>query len=280
MAITPTEVNEDLDLAVRYSVRRTPTLFVNGLRLEGVVQANVLRTIIESERRTQLSALALGVEHRALYATRVASTFVDLGTDPPVRGCVPIGKAPTRGASEAPINIVVFSEFQCRYCGSLRVTYDALLKSFGQKVRIAWKNFPLEDHREARAAANLAMHATNEADVNAFWKVHDALFDSQSSLGTATYGRIADELGFDRSVYLAKVEAREYDVEIDRDIELGQQLGVTSVPTSFINGRRVEGAIDALTLAGWIAEELENMKRFEKAGYEPHRLSEVLCQPR
>lgn len=278
--LVPAEVEKDLDQAVRYGVRRTPTLFINGLLVEGLIPHETLREIIEFERRAQVSALSLGVEPHALYSARVANTFVDLGTVPPERLCVPVGNAPTRGAREPQVTIVQFSDFQCSYCAQMRVTLGALLKSFGRKVRIAWKNFPLDNHAEARAAANLAMHATNEADPETFWKVHDALFENRASLGTTAYARILDRLGLDKAVYLAKVEAHEYDEEIDRDIELGQSLGVTGVPTSFINGRKVEGAHDLLTLAGLVAEELENMRRLKKAGYEPERLEQALCQPR
>ena len=278
--LVPKQVEEDLDMAVRYGVRRTPTLFINGLRVEGLIPRETLREIIEFERRAQVSALSLGVEHHALYSTRVTNTFADLGTVPPERLCVPLGNAPTRGAQEPLVTIVQFSDFQCSYCAQMRVTLDALLKSFGTKVKVAWRNFPLDNHAEARAAANLAMHATNEADEDAFWKVHDALFDNQASLGPSTYGHILDQLELDKGVYLGKVEAREYDVEIDRDIELGQRLGVTGIPTSFVNGRKLEGAHDLLTLTGLVAEELGNMRRLAKAGYEPGRLEQALCHPR
>lgn len=275
---TSKQVSEDLELAIRYGIRRTPTLFIDGFRVEGLVRREVLREVIEAERRAQVSALTQGVTHPALYSTRVANTFVNLGIEPPVRRCVPLGNAPARGAHDPEVTIVVFSEFQCRFCAQMRFTLDALLKAFGKKTRVAWRNFPLDDHPEARAAANLAMHATQEADPETFWKVHNALFDAHASLGTATYGAILERLKLDKDVYLSKVEAREYDVEIDRDIELGHQLGVTSVPTTFINGRRVEGARDLLTMTGLVAEELENMRHLSTAGYAPERLEETLCQ--
>jgi protein-disulfide isomerase len=155
-----------------------------------------------------------------------------------------------------------------------------LRERFEKTLRIVWRNFPLETHQHARPAANLAWHATQEADPELFWKLHDALFDNSEKLGPTTFLTILQQLKLDTTTYQSKVQSREYDQEIDADIELGQRIGVTGVPTLFINGRKVEGAHDFLTMAGLVLEEIEHMKHLSDAGYEPHLLDRTLCEPR
>lgn len=95
---------------------------------------------------------------------------------------VPVGRSPVRGKADAPITIVEFSDFQCPFCKRAEPTIDEVRRTYGDKVRVVWKDEPLPFHPRATPAAELARFAYAKKGQDGFWKVHDALFASQPKL--------------------------------------------------------------------------------------------------
>ena len=58
---------------------------------------------------------------------------------------VPVdAKDPMWGNRNAPVTIVVFSDYQCPFCSKVEVTMDAIKAQYGKdKLRVVWKNEPL-----------------------------------------------------------------------------------------------------------------------------------------
>ena len=84
-----------------------------------------------------------------------------------------------RGAETAPIWLVEISDFQCPYCKRWHdESFAAIDKDYVQtgKVRLAYLNYPLSMHANARAASEAAMCASVQGK---FWPLHASLFDSQ-----------------------------------------------------------------------------------------------------
>ena len=290
LALTPAELKAlwqaedeapleaDWHFAVRFAVRRTPTLFVNGRRLDEVVGKAALTELIRQERRAQLSLLAEGVSRRALYRERVKNMLVGLGSETPERQCVPLGAAPSRGAlAAAPVTIVEFSDFGCPHCAALDATLSRLLQAFPGQLRLAWKSFPIEAHPEARAAANLVAHAFASGGNDAFWKLHHGLYQMSAPLGGASFRPLLERLGLDADAHLEAAKSGSYDARINDDLRLGQELGVEGVPTLFVNGRKLEGAQDLRVLEELVKSELKAVAHFTRAGFGSQRLSEALC---
>jgi hypothetical protein len=86
---------------------------------------------------------------------------------------VQVGAAPTRGPANAPVTIVVFSDFHCPFCAKAAGAPEQIEREYPGKVRIAFKHHPLPMHAEARAAAKAALAAQAQGR---FWELHDALF--------------------------------------------------------------------------------------------------------
>lgn len=270
----------DWEWAVRYAVRRTPTLFVNGKRSDELLNQNELTELILEARRAQLSLLAQGVKKQALYRHRVQNTLVGLGAQPPERFCVPLGDVPLRGAVErASVTIVEFSDFECGYCAELQRTLARLLTAFPGKLRLGWRNFPLAAHPGARAAANLAQHGLASGGRETFWSLHDGLYQSRQRLDTDGFTQLLDRLGLDAKSYIEASRLGSYDARIDDDLRLGERLGVDGVPTLFVNGRKVEGAQSFGVLEALVQDELRAMARLNRAGFEPEHLNQALCSP-
>src|SRR5262249_16032884 len=76
---------------------------------------------------------------------------------------------PVRGPANAPVTIVQYSDFQCPFCGKVEPTMAELEKTYGDKIRIVWKNHPLPFHPRAEPSAELAMEAKAEKGDKGFW---------------------------------------------------------------------------------------------------------------
>jgi len=90
--------------------------------------------------------------------------------------------------------------------------------------------------------------------------------------------KVVKELGMDAEGLLSAARSREHDASVKADIELGHQLAVRGVPTSFVNGRRTDGLLAAAELEQLIAEELALAKRVAHAGR--GSIAELVCSAR
>ncbi len=146
---------------------------------------------------------------------------------------------PVRGAADAPVTIVEFSDYQCPFCGRVQGTLAQLLKEYDGKIRLVFKQTPSPSHPMARPAAEASVCAGKQGK---FWEMHDWLFTHQKELGRETIDKQAAELGLDMEAYTKCVEAHEPAIQINDTIRESQFLGATGTPTFFVNGRRLAGA--------------------------------------
>jgi protein-disulfide isomerase len=106
-------------------------------------------------------------------------------------------------------------------------------------VRIAWKHFPLDMHKDA-PLAHLAAAAAGEQ--GKFWEYHDKLFSNPGKLKLENLQQYARELGLDMKKFDESVQTKREQPMIDADLAEGRTLGVTGTPAFFINGRFLSGA--------------------------------------
>lgn len=163
---------------------------------------------------------------------------------------------PQEGSPDALITIVKFSDFQCPSCKSGALTLHPLRYRYGSKLRIVYKQYPLDNacnpeiknpmHPVACQAARIALCASKQ---DKFKAVYEKFFDQQPALvgnGTTT---LAQQAGADLSSIETCLKEPWADQVIIRDVEEAKALGVESTPTFFVNGRQVRGAIPTST---WI----------------------------
>ena len=142
--------------------------------------------------------------------------------------------SPFKGPAKAPVVMAVFSDFECAACAGLVPVIDQMAKTYPDRLKIVFKNFPLSTHRNARAAAAGALSAARQGK---FWEFHDRLFANYKDFNPRKLGEIAKEVGLDP----AKLQQDLKDVLIiaalNRDVTDGVKAGVRGTPTVFINGR-------------------------------------------
>jgi protein-disulfide isomerase len=140
---------------------------------------------------------------------------------------------PARGAANAPVTIVEFTDFQCPACAAMHPVLDEVLRSYGDKVRFVVRDFPLNQHENARKAAEAANAANAQGK---FFEYIAVLFQHQKALDVASLKKYASDLGLDRAKFDAALDRGVYAAEVKHDIDDGEIYGVGSTPTIFING--------------------------------------------
>jgi protein-disulfide isomerase len=155
------------------------------------------------------------------------------------------------GSATAPVKIVVFSDYQCPYCGQFASTIKpALVNDFVNtgKLQFVYYDFPLGGtHKYSFLAARAARCA---GDQNKFWEYHDLLFGQQSEwsfssgVPMAEFLKYATQAGVDSGPFEACLKSDKYADVVTANRMLGDQLGVNATPTVIINNRKVASPLD------------------------------------
>lgn len=162
------------------------------------------------------------------------------------------------GNSQAPVNITVFSDFQCPYCAIFHPTLWQIAKDYPDDVNIVYKHFPLDQiHFNARPAAEASECA---AEQDKFWEFAEGLFKNQSELGKNFYSELALEIGLDMNQFENCLSSGKYKDKIESDYQEGIRAGVKGTPASFVNGQLISGAVPYATLKAAVEKALNNKK--------------------
>ena len=163
-------------------------------------------------------------------------------TQPQTRIAIPVGDSPVLGMSSAPVTMIEFSDFQCPFCEKyFSQTLPGIEKNYvdSGKVKLVFKNMPLENlHPNAKQAA-LAAECANEQ--NKFWDYHNKLFANQdgwanlsSVNATNIFKQYAAQIGLDTNSFNSCVDSSKYDTSVNKDAQDGKTYGATGTPTFFI----------------------------------------------
>jgi protein-disulfide isomerase len=161
---------------------------------------------------------------------------------------------PAVGPANAPVTIVEFSDFQCPFCGKLYPTIEQVKAKYGDKVRIVFRQYPLNFHQFAQKAAEASLCADEQGK---FWQLHDAMFQNQQELGVDQLKAKAASLGLKADQFNSCLDSGKYADKIKSDIEAGTQAGVSGTPAMFINGRFINGAVPLDDITKVIDDELK-----------------------
>jgi protein-disulfide isomerase len=196
----------------------------------------------------------------ALIAPRVAVGDA-LGFDPEGVYQAPIDDAPRRGPADAPVTIVVWSDFSCRYCNRVEPTLEQVDRLYPGRLRWVFRHLPLDDENIITAEASLAAAAQGR-----FWPMKDRLFAVRGRIDRAGVELIAGELGIDLVRFRADLDAGTHRAKIRADVKAARALGITGTPTFFINGRPVRGSQPLRLFADVIDQELVRAADATRAG--------------
>ena len=201
----------------------TVAIFEPGGRLRGMVQVGAGSTDI-----------AASPDGHSIYVTdRGQKTLRIVELDYIIS--LHVGNAPFLGPPDAPVIIVVFSDFQCPYCAKLNPILRQVMKKYPQQVRLAYKFLPLTSiHKVAMRAAIAALAAERQGK---FWSYHDGLLADYGKLSEKKLLEIGEACGLEMEQFARDRKDPRLVNRIRNDMKEAGDKNVRSVPSVFINGR-------------------------------------------
>ena len=207
--------------------------------------ANDIRNYLRQERMT-----AHGKE---LLAKHEVVVYLD-----PPRVEIDVAGHPSKGPESAPLTLVEFSDFECPFCSRVNPSIAAVRKTYGDQLRVVFRQFPLPIHPRAPKAAEASLCAHDQGK---FWEMHDLLFEEQRKLAVDDLKEKAVRLGLDAESFSSCLDGGKYAAQVAADLEEGRRLGVSGTPALFLNGRFLPGgALPEEQLAEFIDQELARSK--------------------
>jgi len=176
---------------------------------------------------------------------------------------------PVRGNKDAKVTIVNFDDFECPFCARMHQTLtNQVLKTYGDKVRIIYKDFPLTSIHPWSMRAAVDSNCLGSQSSDAYWAFADYIHSHQSDV---TYGatpkpakpgerpqpldlnsqfaavdKITTDTGgtfrLDQAKLQSCIKAQD-ETQVKQSIAQGTSLDIDATPTLFVNGERVPGAL-------------------------------------
>ena len=157
-----------------------------------------------------------------------------------------------RGERGAPLELVMFGDFQCPFCLGAQSVLRRVRERLGERLLFGFRHLPIP---ERHPLAPLAAEASEAAAAQGrFWDYHDALFAAQPRLSPETILAVGGDLGLDVERMKAEIDSGAHRDRVARDHASAEAIGATGTPTFFVNGVRFFGAYDA----GSLVEALES----------------------
>ena len=227
------EIDADLDRMDDFEAMGTPYFFIDGRKLMGAHPQKRFEQMIDEELAKAKALLAGGTAREGVYAALVKD-----GKPPPpqeVKTLAISKTAPWKGSETAKVTVEIFSDFQCPFCSRVEPTLREVMKVYGTRIRLAWRNLPLPMHADAPLAAQAAMEAFRQKGADAFWKIHDEMFEHQDDLKRATLDGYAVALGLDMEKWKVALDTEANKPAIDAEAKLAEAAEIHGTPAFIVH---------------------------------------------
>lgn len=161
---------------------------------------------------------------------------------------------PLRGAVETPfpgavlgnpagkITLVEFTDFACTYCRSSVADVESLIAA-NPDLRVVVRELPIISP-ESEPAARMGLAAAAQGRYAAF---HKAMFSGERP-SAASIAAAASAAGIDSAAANAFTRAPGVAKELERNLGLARQLGISGTPAWSVGGQLISGAVGRETL--------------------------------
>jgi protein-disulfide isomerase len=156
----------------------------------------------------------------------------------------PVGANPPNmlGSPTATVTVEEFADFQCGSCGATHPVMKEIQSTYGSKIRLIFREFPLTMHEKAYDAAVAAEAAGMQGK---FWQMQDQLFTNQQTWSSPSadhkkmWSEYAEKIGLDVQQWQNDIAGMSAKSRVDQDMQRGKALNVGSTPSIYINGELV-----------------------------------------
>jgi hypothetical protein len=225
----------------------------------------------ETQSRLHEALARLSKQERAGGRQDERIRFPDFG----MRYRVDLGDSHARGPDDAPVTIVEWASFGCRYSKRVQDTLRSLEELYPGKIRIVFKHRPLAGHRNDLRAA-LAVEAAGRQ--GKFWEMHDRIWEGGGSPTDGDLRGWAAQIGLDVAQFRRDVNDPRLRDRVRRDETQAERLRSPGTPSFFINGRFRPGARPIERFRAVIEDELEYIEPFVAKSTAPDPIYEVLMR--
>ena len=157
-----------------------------------------------------------------------------------------------RGSTRAVVTLVEYGDYACPHCNEARSVVNRLQAALGDRLRYAFRNFPMPAlHPKSDRAAEAAEAAGAQ---NKFWEMHDLLYDRQTALSDKHLKAYATQVGLDMERFNRDMLLQTFALRVHEDTLSASQSGVNATPTFFVNDSRYLGPCDFKTMLSRIEE--------------------------
>lgn len=166
-------------------------------------------------------------------------------TNPPASSVIAYGTS--LGALNAPVTMVIYSDFQCHFCEQFALDIEKQLENTyvaEGKVRLVYK------HRIGYGDESwLAAEASEcAAEQNQFWPYHDALMqlrlsNSEGELSSKKLIDLSRQLGLDVDKFTTSLTSGKFRAKVEQEDAEGKALEINNIPKFFINGVKQDDSI-------------------------------------
>lgn len=158
--------------------------------------------------------------------------------------------APSLGRPDAPVQIVVFADFQCPLCAIFHFgAQEAIIEEYVKKgaAQLTFRHYPMLGN-ESLAAAQASECAREQGK---FWEYENTLFERRSQnngedvgvFSRANLVHSAEGVGLEKNMFEQCLSSGRPGDALARDMEAANAAGVRGAPTIFINGEKMEGLL-------------------------------------
>lgn len=220
-------------------------------------EAVSIRQCVEESRACSAcrpAARLLASKVRQGFSAADARELYGLRFGPEVKQ-VDVADSPARGPADAPVTIIVWSDFECPHCRHAMPHLDRALEKHAPRVRLVHKMYPLSQHTYAKDAARAAIAAQQQGK---YWEMERVLFAHQNAQTEADLDRYAFDMGLDMKRFHEDMKSPKIAKIIARDHEDAARCGLAATPFILINGREFRSEFFKLDpdLDTWIETEI------------------------
>lgn len=155
----------------------------------------------------------------------------------PIVQNISVDDDPAQGKGDAPVTVVMFSDFQCPACAGVHPILKKVLTEYADKARFVVRDFPLENIHENAFSAALAANAAHRQ--GKFFEYAEILYKNQNRLDRESLIKYAADLGLNAKQFELDLSGAQIADEIRKDRADGEKYGVNSTPTVYVNGVKV-----------------------------------------
>jgi protein-disulfide isomerase len=155
----------------------------------------------------------------------------------PVAQNISTAGSPAKGKPDAPVTVVMFSDFQCSHCAAAHPVLQRAMAEYDGKIRFVVRNYPLESIHENAFRAALAANAAHAQ--GKFFEYTEILYKNQDKLDTESLKKYAAQIGLNQKQFDLDLGSEKFAAAVRQDLKDGTSYGVGSTPTVYVNGVKV-----------------------------------------